>query len=63
VPEELRSRIFEPFFTTKDVGEGMGIGLDLSWRIVLAHGGALRLRDDRPGETVFSVRLPAAGRG
>jgi signal transduction histidine kinase len=63
VPEELRSRIFEPFFTTKDVGAGMGIGLDLSWRIVLAHGGALRLRDDRPGETVFSVRLPAAGRG
>jgi signal transduction histidine kinase len=61
VPEELRNRIFEPFFTTKDVGAGMGIGLDLSWRIVLAHGGALQLRDDRPGETVFAVRLPAAG--
>jgi signal transduction histidine kinase len=63
VPEELRTRIFEPFFTTKDVGAGMGIGLDLSFRIVLAHGGALRLRDDRPGETVFAVRLPAAGAG
>jgi signal transduction histidine kinase len=60
VPEDLRTRIFEPFFTTKDVGAGMGIGLDVSWRIVLAHGGELRLRDDRPGETVFAVRLPAA---
>ena len=63
VPDGLRTRIFEPFFTTKDVGAGTGIGLDLSWRIVLAHGGTLRLRDDRPGETVFAVRLPASAAG
>ena len=33
VPEELQSKIFEPFFTTKPVGEGTGLGLDISYRL------------------------------
>jgi signal transduction histidine kinase len=58
VPEELKRRIFEPFFTTKAVGEGTGLGLDISWRIVVQrHGGDLRV-DSRPGETWFRVLLP-----
>ena len=58
VPEEIRSRIFEPFFTTKPFGEGTGLGLDISWRIVVnKHHGDLRL-ESVPGGTWFVVRLP-----
>ncbi|WP_433253770.1 ATP-binding protein [Streptosporangium sp. CA-135522] len=60
VPEELRERIFEPFFTTKAVGEGTGLGLDISFRIVAGrHGGDLRV-ESVPGDTRFQVRLPLA---
>jgi signal transduction histidine kinase len=58
VPEEIRNRIFEPFFTTKPVGEGTGLGLDISWRIVVKkHHGDLSL-ESSPGDTRFRVRLP-----
>jgi signal transduction histidine kinase len=58
VPEDVRSRIFEPFFTTKPFGEGTGLGLDISWRIVVnKHHGDLRV-ESTPGDTRFQVRLP-----
>ncbi|MEV5705301.1 ATP-binding protein [Actinoallomurus sp. NPDC052274] len=58
VPAELRERIFEPFFTTKPVGEGTGLGLDISWRIVAnRHHGDLRVTSE-PGDTRFQVFLP-----
>jgi signal transduction histidine kinase len=58
VPKEIRERIFEPFFTTKPVGEGTGLGLDISWRIVVnRHHGDLRVESE-PGNTRFQVRLP-----
>jgi signal transduction histidine kinase len=58
VPEDLRERIFEPFFTTKPVGEGTGLGLDISWRIVVQrHRGDIRVRS-KPGDTRFQVCLP-----
>jgi signal transduction histidine kinase len=58
VPPEIRNRIFEPFFTTKPVGEGTGLGLDISWRIVVnKHHGDLTL-ESSPGDTRFRVCLP-----
>jgi len=58
VPSEIRDRIFEPFFTTKPVGQGTGLGLDISWRIVVnKHHGDL-LVESQPGDTRFRVLLP-----
>ncbi|MGY1592130.1 ATP-binding protein [Geodermatophilus sp. SYSU D00708] len=60
IPEDLRRRVFEPFFTTKPVGQGTGLGLDVSYRIVVTrHGGDLRVQS-RPGDTRFQVLLPLA---
>ncbi|HYK31389.1 MAG TPA: ATP-binding protein [Streptosporangiaceae bacterium] len=58
VPPDIKDRIFEPFFTTKPVGQGTGLGLDISWRIVVGrHHGDLRVQS-APGDTHFFVRLP-----
>jgi signal transduction histidine kinase len=58
IPESIRTRIFEPFFTTKPVGEGTGLGLDISYRIVVnKHHGDIRLVSS-PGDTRFRVLLP-----
>ncbi|MFL6077732.1 MAG: ATP-binding protein [Mycobacteriales bacterium] len=58
IPEQNLRRVFEPFFTTKPVGEGTGLGLDISYRIVVnSHGGDISVTS-RPGDTHFQVRLP-----
>ena len=58
IPDEIKSRIFEPFFTTKAFGEGTGLGLDISWRIVVnKHHGDLSV-ESAPGDTRFRVRIP-----
>ncbi|HEY2504877.1 MAG TPA: ATP-binding protein [Streptosporangiaceae bacterium] len=58
IPPEIQKRIFEPFFTTKPFGQGTGLGLDISSRIVInKHHGDLRV-ESVPGDTRFQVRLP-----
>ncbi len=59
IPEEIQSRIFEPFFTTKDIGEGTGVGLAVSHRIIEAHDGRIRVDSALGRGTVFTVTLPA----
>ena len=57
IPDDVRERIFEPFYTTKDVGEGTGLGLDISYRVIVEdHKGDIRVSE--PGDTRFQVRLP-----
>jgi signal transduction histidine kinase len=63
VPAEIRDRIFEPFFSTKPVGQGTGLGLDISYRIVVSrHHGDLRV-ESVPGDTRFRVWLPLEAPG
>ncbi len=58
IPPEIQSRVFEPFFTTKPVGEGTGLGLDISYRVVVnKHRGDLSVASV-PGDTRFTIRLP-----
>ena len=58
IPEGLRARVFEPFYTTKGVGAGVGLGLDISYRIIVGrHGGDIRIVSEL-GDTRFQVRLP-----
>jgi signal transduction histidine kinase len=60
-PEHL-AQVFEPFYSTKSAGRGTGLGLSMSRRIVMEHGGSIEVVS-LPGEgTAFSVRLPIRGR-
>jgi two-component system, NtrC family, sensor kinase len=59
-PEHL-PHVFDPFFTTKDVGEGTGLGLAVTRRIVEEHGGWIEAANSPAGGAVFTVYLPQAG--
>ncbi len=54
-------RIFDPFYTTKQVGEGTGLGLSVSQRIVDDHGGTIHVESEPGKGSTFIVTLPAAG--
>jgi signal transduction histidine kinase len=64
IPKKIVDKIFQPFFTTKPAGEGTGLGLSLSYDIVKAHGGELKVESEedsdtgKPSFTKFTITLP-----
>jgi signal transduction histidine kinase len=58
IPEEHLGKIFDPFFTTKPPGQGTGLGLNITYNIVVnRHRGEINVRS-QPGKTVFEIWLP-----
>ncbi len=58
IPAENLQKIFDPFFTTKDVGEGMGLGLSICYRIVKQHGGRIQVQSEPGAYSEFRLSLP-----
>ncbi|MEA4858786.1 MAG: ATP-binding protein [Solidesulfovibrio sp.] len=63
IPENVRHKIFEPFFTTKQAGQGMGLGLAITYGIVKDYGGDILVDDAPGGGCVFRLTFPAARDG
>jgi two-component system, NtrC family, sensor kinase len=60
IPQKVVDKIFQPFFTTKPTGQGTGLGLSLSYDVVKAHGGEIRLNTSEGEFTEFVVCIPVA---
>ncbi len=58
IPKKVLDKIFQPFFTTKPTGEGTGLGLSLSYDIVKAHGGELKVETKEGEGSEFIILLP-----
>ncbi len=58
IPEKIKEKIFQPFFTTKPTGSGTGLGLSLSYDIVKAHGGEIKVESEEGEGTEFNIQLP-----
>ncbi len=59
IPLKILDKIFQPFFTTKPTGQGTGLGLSLSYDIVKAHGGEIKVNTKENEGTEFTISLPA----
>jgi two-component system NtrC family sensor kinase len=57
IPDSIKEKIFQPFFTTKPTGSGTGLGLSLSYDIVKAHGGKLRVISKEKNGSEFIIHL------
>lgn len=59
IPEDRQPKVFEPFFTTKPAGEGTGLGLSLSYDIIVqGHGGTMRVETEEGKYTAVIIELP-----
>jgi len=60
IPDKVKDKIFQPFFTTKPTGQGTGLGLSMSYDIIKAHGGEIKVDTNENVGTVFTIMLPKA---
>ena len=58
IPQKVLDKIFQPFFSTKPTGQGTGLGLSLSYDIVKAHGGELKVETKEGEGAEFIILLP-----
>ena len=58
IPQKILDKIFQPFFTTKPTGQGTGLGLSLSYDIVKAHDGEIKVESKQGQFTEFVIQLP-----
>ena len=58
IPQKLLDKIFQPFFTTKPTGQGTGLGLSLSYDIVKAHGGEIKVETNEGMGSIFVIQMP-----
>jgi signal transduction histidine kinase len=59
IPQAVIDKIYQPFFTTKPTGQGTGLGLSLSYDIIKAHGGELKVESKEGEGSVFTIELAA----
>ena len=59
IPQKIVDKIFQPFFTTKPTGQGTGLGLSLSYDIIKAHGGEIKVETKEGEGTEFIIQLPS----
>jgi PAS domain S-box-containing protein len=59
IPRDILDKIFEPFFTTREVGQGTGLGMSISYRIISDYGGTIEVESEVDVGTAFTLRFPA----
>jgi signal transduction histidine kinase len=59
IPKNILDKIFQPFFTTKPTGQGTGLGLSLSYDIIKAHGGELKVETKEGDGSEFIISIPS----
>ena len=57
IPQKILDKIFQPFFTTKPTGQGTGLGLSLSYDIIKAHGGEMKVETKEGEGSKFIIQL------
>jgi two-component system NtrC family sensor kinase len=58
IPQKVLDKIFQPFFTTKPTGQGTGLGLSLSYDIIKAHGGVIKIETKEGEGSEFNFQIP-----